>query len=111
MKINLFNKYEFILEFNPLKIRKKIKFAPCQYFPVEPTGTIRTLPDGCKQIWYPNGAIEWRDWQGYLAYIKYNTGDEVWFKLQPGPPVVVSIRTHDGVNFNYISTAHAPHQS
>ncbi|HEY5268545.1 MAG TPA: hypothetical protein VII94_05455 [Candidatus Saccharimonadales bacterium] len=110
MKINLFNKYELILELKPIKIRKKIKFDPCQSFPVEPNITVSISHDGCKTIWYPNGAIERYDLDGHLWYIVYNTGDEVWFTFQAGSTVVQSIKTHDGLEYNY-SSLDAPHQS
>jgi len=113
MKINLFNKYELILELKPIKIRKKIKFDPCQSFPVEPNITVSISPDGCKTIWYPNGAVEIRDKHGYVYCILYNTGDKVWFKPEPGNPIVTTIITHDGLEYTYNTyySLDAPHQS
>jgi hypothetical protein len=48
----------------------------------------------------PNGAIE-RSISGHITYIKYNTGDEVWFYLNSKNLKVSAIKTHDGLKFSY----------
>lgn len=46
---------------------------------------------------YQSGA-QWISVNGFVYYIKYNTGDEIWFDINGS---IVEVKTYDGRHHKY----------